>query len=369
MLNIRLATLDNMKNVFDLSNDNIVRQNSIHTEKIEWNNHIKWFKNKINSKDSIFYIAEDNNNFIGYCRLDKEKDYWVITIHISDKYRGKGYGSKIIKEICAKNPDKKLKALVKKENSASYNMFLNCGFKNNGCETIVGVELWSLTLKRKNIIAISNEIYDKTSLFDKKDVVFIKNKNDLTYKKLKEINPKYVFFPHWSYIIKPEIYENFNCIIFHMTDLPFGRGGSPLQNLISRGIYKTKISAIKCVKELDAGDVYLKQDLDISYGNAQEIYKKAGEIVSSMIDEIIEKNPVPIPQKGEIVEFKRRKPEESNIKDLDNINKIYDYIRMLDANGYPKAFLETENVRFEFNSAKLEDGKITANVEIKVKNE
>ena len=31
-----------------------------------------------------------------------------------------------------------------------------------------------------------------------------------------------------------EIHENYKCIIFHMTDLPFGRGGSPLQNLISR---------------------------------------------------------------------------------------------------------------------------------------
>jgi methionyl-tRNA formyltransferase len=44
-----------------------------------------------------------------------------------------------------------------------------------------------------------------------------------------------------------------------MTDLPFGRGGSPLQNLISRKIYNTKLSAIRVVKELDAGPVFLKK--------------------------------------------------------------------------------------------------------------
>ena len=209
----------------------------------------------------------------------------------------------------------------------------------------------------KNVIAISNNMYDKTSLFDKKGIVLIKNKDDLTFENLSKINPKYVFFPHWSYIIPAKIYENFNCVIFHMTDLPFGRGGSPLQNLIERGIYKTKISAIKCIKDLDAGDIFLKRDFDISYGSAQEI------------DEIIETNPIPVPQNGKIIEFKRRTPEQSNIKGLKDINKIYDYIRMLDADGYPKAFLEYDNLRFEFSNAKIKNGKIIATVEIEAKND
>ena len=33
------------------------------------------------------------------------------------------------------------------------------------------------------------------------------------------------------------------------------------------------------------------------------------------------------------------------------MQQIFDYIRMLDAEGYPKAFLETENLRLEFSSA------------------
>ena len=220
-----------------------------------------------------------------------------------------------------------------------------------------------------NIIAISNNLYNETKLLKKDNIVYIKSKDDLTYDNLKKINPEYVFFAHWSYIIPAEIYENFNCVIFHMTDLPFGRGGSPLQNLLERGIYHTKISAIKCVKELDAGDIYLKKDFDISYGSAQEIYQRAGSIVSDMIDEIILTNPEPLPQKGEVVSFKRRKPEQSNIIDLQDLSKIYDYIRMLDAEGYPKAFIENHSIKFEFSHAKLENGKLLAQVEIKVKNE
>ena len=42
-----------------------------------------------------------------------------------------------------------------------------------------------------------------------------------------------------------------------MTDLPYGRGGSPSKSII-RGLKTTKITAFKCVAEIDAGPVYLK---------------------------------------------------------------------------------------------------------------
>ena len=45
-----------------------------------------------------------------------------------------------------------------------------------------------------------------------------------------------------------------------MTDLPYGRGGSPLQNLIINGHKETMMSALRCVQELDAGPIYLKKN-------------------------------------------------------------------------------------------------------------
>jgi methionyl-tRNA formyltransferase len=215
-----------------------------------------------------------------------------------------------------------------------------------------------------NIIAISNNLYDSTELLKKADVIYIRNKKDITYQKLSKYNPEYIFFPHWSFIISKEIYENFNCIIFHMTDLPFGRGGSPLQNLLERKIYKTKISAIQCGKIMDGGDVYLKRDFDISYGNAEEIYSRAADIVSEMIDEIILNHPKPIPQTGEVIEFKRRNATQSDISGLNDLEVVYNYIRMLDAPGYPKAFIKINDMKYTFNNVKKIDGKLKAQVEI-----
>ena len=94
------------------------------------------------------------------------------------------------------------------------------------------------------------------------------------------------------------VYSKFRCIVFHITDLPFGRGGSPLQNLIERKIYNTKISAIAVLSELDAGPLYLKKDFNIAEGSAQQIFEEAsGIIFKEMIPEIIEMDSEPEEQK------------------------------------------------------------------------
>ena len=200
-----------------------------------------------------------------------------------------------------------------------------------------------------------------------KDVnwLLINNRNDFNTNVLGALKVNKIFIPHWSYIIPEEVYSNYECIVFHMTDLPYGRGGSPLQNLIVRGHIATKISALKVVEELDAGPIYLKKDLSLA-GNAEEIFKRANQIIELMIIEIISKELKTEKQQGEVVKFKRRKPEDSNIVEVADLKRVYDYIRMLDAEGYPHAFLETSNLKFEFKNAdfKPNDELVTAHVRI-----
>jgi len=194
----------------------------------------------------------------------------------------------------------------------------------------------------------------------------ITDKDDFNIKKVQEINPKLIFFPHWSWIIPKEIYEKYECVVFHMTDLPYGRGGSPLQNLIVRGHKSSKLSVLKVAGELDAGPIYTKRDLDLS-GTAEDILKRVSDVTFSVIKEMANKDNIAIPQQGEIVKFARRKPEDGDLSVLVEIEKVYDYIRMLDAEGYPLSFLEKNNLRLEFKEAKLLDGKLEAKVFITIK--
>lgn len=202
-----------------------------------------------------------------------------------------------------------------------------------------------------------DSLFENLSRLENFNWTRISQKSDFNLEKLDAIKPEIIFIPHWSYIIPDNIFEKYTCIVFHMTDLPYGRGGSPLQNLICNGFEQTKISAIKVVKELDAGDVYLKKTLSL-HGTAQEIFLRTVPIIEQMIGEIITNPLLTESQKGEIVIFKRRKKEDGNILKLETLKQVYDYIRMLDCEGYPNAYLEIENFRLEFSRASFKDDQI-----------
>lgn len=208
-----------------------------------------------------------------------------------------------------------------------------------------------------------NEIQEK--IISKYNGVSLNKKEELNIDNINTIDPTFIFFMHWSWIIPAEIFTSYTCIVFHMTDLPYGRGGSPLQNLIIRGFEETKITAIKVEEGLDTGDIYIKKALSLN-GKASDIFKRTGEVIRTMIDEILETNIVPVKQEGEPSYFVRRKPIDSYIpKDIDELKKLYDFIRMLDATNYPNAFLINGNLKFEFTNAELtENNELLANVRI-----
>lgn len=195
--------------------------------------------------------------------------------------------------------------------------------------------------------------------------ILIGSKEEFTLKNLLALKPAKIFIPHWSFIIASEIFETFECIVFHMTDLPFGRGGSPLQNLIVRGYKDTKISALRVDHGIDTGGIYLKYELSLS-GTAKEIFQRTAGVVEVMICEILDKNLTPHEQIGTVTEFKRRKPSDSNFDSLSEPSKVYDYIRMLDCEGYPRAYVETDHLKIEFADAQFDSNNeiVIANVRI-----
>lgn len=207
-------------------------------------------------------------------------------------------------------------------------------------------------------------LHDFLKLRENEDWLLITKKEEFTFSSIKNFNPDKIFIPHWSHIIPSEIHEKFECIVFHMTDLPYGRGGSPLQNLIIRGHKNTMISAIQIDQGIDTGDIYLKKPLSLD-GSAKEIFERATSVIQEMILEIISNNINPLPQQGTATLFARRSAKDGCMNELKEIKEVYDYIRMLDAEGYPPAFIETNSFKIDFfNSKLIDENNILANVKI-----
>lgn len=153
-----------------------------------------------------------------------------------------------------------------------------------------------------------------------------------------------------------------------MTDLPYGRGGSPLQNLIMRGRSETVISALRCVEAFDAGPIYLKRPLSLQ-GTAEEIFMRADRVIEDMVAEIVETRPVPVEQQGDSVVFDRRKPEDGDLRDVQDLEILFDRIRMLDAEGYPPAFLDVGPFRLSFTRASRRAQCVIADVRVSRRDE
>jgi len=191
----------------------------------------------------------------------------------------------------------------------------------------------------------------------------IESPEALTLDALRAINPRYIFFPHWSWKVPDAILNEYECVCFHMADVPYGRGGSPLQNLIVRGHKDTKLSALRMVADLDAGPVYCKHEMSLA-GSAQQIYTEMAKLVYTQIRWLISNKPKPQPQTGEIVEFVRRKPEQSVMPKNGELAALYDHIRMLDANTYPPAIIQWGEWEIKFNNANHVGDVIEASVTI-----
>ena len=85
----------------------------------------------------------------------------------------------------------------------------------------------------------------------------------------------------------------------------------------------------------------MKKPLSLK-GSAKEIYHRMENNSLSMIKKIIKKKKLKFikqTKKGSF--FSRRKPYQSNLIKLEvsSLNKIYDFIRMLDSEDYPKEYL------------------------------
>lgn len=182
---------------------------------------------------------------------------------------------------------------------------------------------------------------------------------------VKEITPDKIFFVHWSYKVPDEIVNNYECICFHPTPLPFGRGGTPVQNMIELGYAHTTVTAFRMTDEIDAGPIYVQTYRTSLEGTAQEIYERIAEAIIRLIHHIMKHDPKPYPQTGDPTYFKRRTREDSYLKEGYSKQKLYDFIRMLDAKNYPHARVVVHGYCLEFTDAKLENNDLTAKVRIK----
>ena len=195
-------------------------------------------------------------------------------------------------------------------------------------------------------INIINEITKNSRI----NIVHIFNSKNDYDSKIENINSKIdiILFLGWSWIIPKEITNKYLCVGIHPSNLPNYRGGSPIQHQIINGVIKTKISLFTISEKVDGGDIWLKNDVNLSGQNIELIFKNIENSSISLLNNFFNLYPNINPIKQDLTKgsyFKRRTPEQSRLE-LDDFNnksleEIYNTIRCL-THPYPNAFIEDE---------------------------
>jgi methionyl-tRNA formyltransferase len=214
------------------------------------------------------------------------------------------------------------------------------------------------------LVASSKPWFDnapKSEEYQKLKTVQIHKKEELTLELLEELNPRYIFFPHWSWIVPQDVFSKYECVIFHTAPLPFGRGGSPIQNLILHGLKNSPVCALRMSETLDGGPIYSSKNVSLE-GTIDEIFARIAKCVADLIVSICQVEPSPKPQIGEVSFFKRLSPQDNELKPDLNLESLYDRIRMVDSDMYLRAYVPFGDRMIEFSQATLEGDEMVAQV-------
>jgi RimJ/RimL family protein N-acetyltransferase len=90
--------------------------------------HMNWFSKNLVRKDCMHIIFQCGLAKIGYIRLDREKNFYDVSIYVHTKYRSRGFAEIMLNKIVDRVGTQKLQASVHVKNAASLKVFLNCAF-------------------------------------------------------------------------------------------------------------------------------------------------------------------------------------------------------------------------------------------------
>ncbi len=130
-------------------------------------------------------------------------------------------------------------------------------------------------------------------------------------------------------------------IVCHPSDLPKGRGFSPIAWEILKNSNLITFSLFEADENVDNGKIYGKKELQLSGTELNdEIKKKQGEVTYSMILDYVDKYPNndSYIQEGEPTYYDRRTSDDSELDIKKSIKEQFNIFRIVDNNSYPAFF-------------------------------
>ena len=168
-----------------------------------------------------------------------------------------------------------------------------------------------------------------------------------------DLSPAYFcFYLSFSKVVSKDTLNLFrHNFVVHSSDLPEGKGWSPLTWQILEGKNEIPTVLFEAAKKVDSGRIYLRQKLKFEgYELIDEMRAAQGTLIVSMVKSLIEGYPGSlangIEQSGEGSYYTKRRPVDSKIDPDYSLRQAFKQFRVADNESYP-AFFELNGHKYE----------------------
>lgn len=346
-LKARLARLDDEALILRWANESLARQNGFTLDAIDPATHRAWFRKRLRDPERCrLYIVETHDGFpIGKVRFERHDEAWEIDYALDEHALGRELGKPLLQTamlaLRASTKKAPLFGSVKDFNDVSRRLFEALGFEseNRG----VGLSITVCSDAGSWINASVPELL-LGWLADGHSVTWAHAAGDLPGGDL-------CFYLSYGRIVDAPTRARYrNNLVVHESDLPKGRGWSPMSWQVLEGADRIPVTLLEAVDELDAGPIYLQEWIDLTgHELTLEWRRLQANSTYRLCRYFVAQYPAILEQarkqEGDTTIYHRRRPKNSELDPTKSLTEQFNLLRVVDNDNYP-AFFEVAGKRY-----------------------
>lgn len=339
-LKARLARLDDEAHILRLANDPMVRQNAFNSNAIAPADHRVWFYKCLrDTEDCRIYIVEAEKGLpVGMVRFEMSDGSWNIDYALDAIARGRSLGATLLQTAmqvfrCSMS-GALLFGRVKQGNLPSQKVFEELGF---AAET--GRGCLSIAICSDSGSWINESIPQLLLgwLAAGHQCAWAHSANELPGGDL-------CFYLSYSRIVDRATREKYrNNLVVHESDLPKGKGWSPLTWQILEGQSRIPVTLIEAAEEVDSGVIYAQRWIEFhEHEFLDELRASQAFATYDLCRRFVAGYPITAnqgrEQTGEESFYPRRRPVDSELDPEKSVAEQFNLLRVVDNERYPAFF-------------------------------
>ncbi len=154
-LKLRSVHENDCRLLYVWAEDQAARASSFHSAALSWEDHSRWFAERLQDPQSVIYIGENAaSEPVGVVRFQIKGETAVLSVNVAPEFRGKRWGRELItfstRSVVRARSVRRIDAFVKPQNQASIRLFEASGFRRAGMEKVANQDALLLTWESGN---------------------------------------------------------------------------------------------------------------------------------------------------------------------------------------------------------------------------